>query len=162
MNNTEKNNLVIETILKHCEIVNSLQGTITNAGTADVSVDVTVGSVYGIFIELSAKEFKKFKKVLESKPYIYKKRLENWKPINKSNFYPLYWGSSKMLGYRLQEHTRSSNQVYTIQLNSRAELKGKKLIYGTILCNDYKNKEKELRKNYPDVYKTAINKKEEI
>lgn len=148
--------MVVETILKHCAIVNSLQGTVKNPGTKNVCIDVNVGSVYGIFIEFSTEEkFKEFVKTLATKQYIYKKRLKEWKPIGNSNFYPLYWGSSKMLGYRLQEHTRSSTYVYTIQLNNRDELKGKKLIYGTILCNDYKIKEKELHDKYPDVYKTA-------
>ncbi len=151
-------NLVIKTLEKELTKVDLMQGEFLNPGTREISLSFRVGSVYGIFVQLNDEEIEQFKKDLIKYGGFYKNRLLNWKPI-KDNFYPLYWGSDQYIGSRLLAHSKSPVSTGTLHLNNRKELIDKKIIYGAILCDDYKESEKRMRKLYPDVYKTKSRKK---
>lgn len=108
------------------------------------------GGVYGIAIKLSSKEVESFFKNNNEKLTV---KLENWKSIG-NNFYPLYWGKDSNLGFRLFDHTKCRNTTATLQLNKRDSIKDHTVIYGAVFCKDPGVSEKELRKTYPDIFKT--------
>lgn len=146
-----KGNLVVQILIENCKQLTFMEGEVNNPGTKNASLSIRVGSVYGIFIQLKNDEYETFTNQIKDKDYINKDNLPHWKPI-KDDYYPLYWGASQELGYRLFEHTKSRKSTYTLQMDAREELRGRKLIYGTILCDKYVHAENELHKKYPDIY----------
>lgn len=133
-----------------------ISGTIENPGTKDCKLSDERGSVYGVAVKLTSENekkevFKHCKKEIS---------IEEWKSIG-DYYYPLYWGRDINMGARLFSHTKSSKSTGTIQLNKHEELKNKDVIYGAMPCSNYKEIESKLHKEYPDIYKTQKNDKEE-
>lgn len=130
--------------------------------------EAAVGSVYGLAIEVRQDEDKEklFNGLMANEneqngESSQKLEFKDWKPFDGTNFYPLYWGKSQWLGYRLNEHTKENIGVGSLRLHKLTALKGHTIIYGTILCRNDETNEKELQKKYPNILQTFSNNKKE-
>lgn len=112
------------------------------------------GGVYGIAVKLDESEVETFFNNNNKKGEEVK--VNEWRTIGEG-YYPLYWGKDINLGSRLFEHMKASNTVASIQLDKKWSLLcDKSVIYGAVMCVDRHNWERELRKKYPDIYKTEM------
>lgn len=127
-----------------------ISGKIENVGcnNNECKLSESRGSVYGIAVRINSEKEKE-------EVFKIKKKVEilEWKSIG-DNYYPLYWGRDKNMGLRLDSHTKSYENTWTIQLNKIVGLRGKEIIYGAMLCSNYEKIEDELHKYYPDILKT--------
>ena len=182
MNNENEEQLI--KILKEeagDDLLTHISGTVINPGKISCCIgefkhNGTIGSVYGFVIRLSKKEKINFLKSLENQTKItplpseeakngqafsLKKNIDltKWNPISKtSNLYPLYWGCSKWLGYRVVEHTKSNIKVGSIWLFGIDALRDKEVYFATIECNNYTDHEKSLHREHNDILKNFSNK----
>ncbi len=116
------------------------------------------GGVYGVAIDLSKATKEEKRAIYEEGNKNGKVAFDKWQEIG-NGFYPLYWGKDSNLGSRLFEHAKNSSSVYSLQLNKRTELFNQKVIYGAVLCANFKENEKKLRARFPDIYQNKIDPK---
>ena len=151
----EDKNIVVETILKVVknDAHNYLYGEIENCGK-DTCKIYERGGVYGIAVKLSKEEKRQFFEIANQ---YNDKTVDEWLSLG-DDFYPLYWGKDINLGFRLYEHTKNTATANTVQLNKRDYLVGKTVIYGAVFCKNRKINENKLRKLFPDILHTKIDK----
>lgn len=94
-----------------------------------VPIEQSSGAVYGIFVESNNKL-----KNVEPIPYL-------------TNWYPVYWGADVTPPGRIKAHVQG-HQNGNAKLQSVKEIQGKRLIYGAILVNKYKEFEKYLHEKF--------------
>lgn len=138
-----------------------ISGKITDCGTDKCSISDFPESVYGfaVYVEDSDKK-EMFNQLIQSNQdksknkktkSIIASNSEEWLPLGKSKYYPLYWGQGKYLLYRIFSHTKANVGVGSIWLHRNKALKGKSVIFGTILCYHPHDVEKSLQSSYKQV-----------
>ena len=147
-----RKNKVVEILSKEVgtDHLQFISGEILNPGTDGCKLSENHGSVYGIAIKLKTQEEKEEIFNYRDKESM---EIEDWLSIG-DDYYPLYWGKTSYMGVRLQDHITEQAGKWSIQLNNHPELIDKALIYATIPCQNALKIEKQLQKNYPDIYKT--------
>ena len=149
-------NFVIEILNKVIDedIVSFFSGEIINIGKEECSLSNPRGSVYGILVEIKDQISKQtiFNNIESSRRKIDK--LNEWKKIDDSDYYPLYWGKDINMGVRLHAHTKTMKSTGTLQLNTIKVLENHKVIYGVVPCLNYEQNEKKLISKYPSLLKT--------
>ena len=118
----------------------------------------TMGGVYGMAVEIAnAAEKKEIFEAAEKINSVAKcMSVDEWKPIDSNGkWYPIYWGADLYLGSRLRSHTGKLTRTNSIYLINKPFLIGKKIVYGGILCEDYLKVEKDLHRDYRDLFKTT-------
>lgn len=144
-------NKVIEVLEKEIgtDVLSFISGNVEHPGIDSCKLSDRRGSVYGFAIKLSSDD--EIKAIFENQD----KNLDfsSWKSLG-DDYYPLYWGKDINMGARLYSHTKQSKSTRTIQLNKRAFLKDREIIYGAIPCSDSAEIEKRLHEKYPDILKT--------
>ena len=137
-----------------------ISGSISNVGcdTCTVNEKTQFGSVYGFAIKIEKNEKKK--EIFDYIVSIKRKnkciiRVDEWKEIDDTRYFPLYWGKDKFLMVRVVAHLKSYIGTGTLQLNTLKKLNGYDIIFGAIECKNYERKESKIREKYPDILKTS-------
>ncbi len=141
-----------------------ISGSIESCGSDNCFISEHPESVYGfaVYVEDHEKE-SMYKKLIETNVGVRDKRkyrlanansVNEWSPLAKSKYYPLYWGKSQCLFKRIIDHTKSAVGVGSLWLHRNQALHGKKVIFGTIPCYFPKEVEESLQKAYKQVLKT--------
>jgi len=148
-----------------------ISGSIISCGTVDCSITDFPESVYGFAVKVEKdKKEEVFKKLFESNNNAQKrckhnqiiaKKADEWLPLGGSDYYPLYWGKSKYLMYRIFEHTKSHVGVGSLWLHRNKALEGRNVIFGSILCYFSEEIEKSLQNSYKPILKTHSEPKKE-
>ena len=126
--------------------------------SGECEIKGTMGGVYGMAVEIeNAAEKKAIFEAAENKDSVAKgMSVDEWKPIDSDGkWYPIYWGADLYLGSRLRSHTGKLTGTNSIYLIDKPFLNGKKIVYGGILCEDYLEVEKDLHRDYKDLFKTT-------
>ena len=112
-----------------------------------------MGCVYGIAIKIVSPQIKKYVFNQYSTRHESLADLSDWRRLNDTNFYPLYWGKDVTSGSRLKAHVKKSKSTGALHLLEEqfSGLSKYLVIYGGVLCSKRGEFEKWLHQSYPDL-----------